>query len=162
MFLLRNFLLLLWDHKSFLKPNSSFFHRNSTQHTRQINFETMATLYFTPYLLTPWSRVIFEKLTSSQLVKKFPTFYGTRKFTTAFTSARHLSLFWATSIYSMASHPTSWRSMLILSSHLRLDVPSCSLSLRFPHQNPVCTSLLPLTKHKTAVPHKLFVLIYLS
>jgi hypothetical protein len=29
------------------------------------------------YLLTPRSRVLFEKLTSSQLVKKFPAFYGT-------------------------------------------------------------------------------------
>ena len=44
------------------------------------------------YLLTPWSRVLLEKLTGFQLVKKFPAFYGTRKFITAFTSARHLSL----------------------------------------------------------------------
>ena len=42
--------------------------------------------------LTPWSRVLLEKLTGFQLVKKFPTFYGTRRFITAFTSARHLSL----------------------------------------------------------------------
>jgi len=27
--------------------------------------------------LTPWSRVLTEKLTGSQLVKKFPAFYGT-------------------------------------------------------------------------------------
>ena len=40
---------------------------------------------------TPWSRVL-EKLTGSQLVKKFLTFYGTRRFIAAFTSARHLSL----------------------------------------------------------------------
>ena len=26
---------------------------------------------------TPWSRILFEKLTGSQLVKKFPTFHGT-------------------------------------------------------------------------------------
>jgi len=39
----------------------------------------------------PWSRVL-EKLTGPQLVKKFPAFYGTRRFITAFTSARHLSL----------------------------------------------------------------------
>ena len=45
------------------------------------------------YLLTPWSRVLLENLTVPQLVKKFPVFYGTRKFITAFTSARHLSLF---------------------------------------------------------------------
>jgi hypothetical protein len=43
-------------------------------------------------LLTPWSRVLLEKLTGHQLVKKFPAFYGTRRFITAFTTARHLSL----------------------------------------------------------------------
>jgi hypothetical protein len=30
------------------------------------------------YLLTPWSRVLIEQLTGLQLVKKYPTFYGTR------------------------------------------------------------------------------------
>jgi hypothetical protein len=44
------------------------------------------------YLLTPWSTVLLKKLTDSQLVKKLPTFYGTRRFITAFTSAHHLSL----------------------------------------------------------------------
>jgi hypothetical protein len=34
-----------------------------------------------------------------QSVKKFPAFYGTRRFITAFTSARHLSLFWTPLIY---------------------------------------------------------------
>jgi len=43
-----------------------------------------------PYLLTPWSRVL-EQLISFQLVK-FPAFYGTQRFVTTFTSARHLSL----------------------------------------------------------------------
>jgi hypothetical protein len=40
-------------------------------------------------LLTPWSRVLLGKLTGLQLVKKFPAFYGTRRFITALTSARH-------------------------------------------------------------------------
>ena len=44
------------------------------------------------YLLIPWSRVLLEKLTGFQLVKKFPAFYGTPRFTTAFTGARYLSL----------------------------------------------------------------------
>ena len=48
--------------------------------------------YLLTYLLTPWDRVLLEKLTGFQLVKKFPAFYGTRRFITAFTSARHLSL----------------------------------------------------------------------
>jgi len=34
-------------------------------------------------LLTPWNRVLLEKLTGLQLVKKFPTFYGIRRFITA-------------------------------------------------------------------------------
>jgi hypothetical protein len=68
------------------------------------------------YLLTPLSRVLLEKLTCSQLVKKFPAFYGSRKFITAFTISRHLSLSWASSIQSIHPHPTSWRSTLILSA----------------------------------------------
>jgi hypothetical protein len=43
------------------------------------------------YFLTTWSRVLVEKLTDSQSVKKFPTRYGTRRFNTASTSARHVS-----------------------------------------------------------------------
>jgi hypothetical protein len=42
--------------------------------------------------LTPWNRVLFEKLTGPQLVKEFPVFYGTLRFMTVFTGARHLSL----------------------------------------------------------------------
>jgi hypothetical protein len=42
-------------------------------------------------IFTPWSRVV-ENLTGSQLVKKYPAFCGTRRFITACTSARHLSL----------------------------------------------------------------------
>jgi len=44
------------------------------------------------YLLTPWSKVLLEKLTGFQLVKKFPAFYGTQRFINAVTSARHLFL----------------------------------------------------------------------
>ena len=61
--------------------------------------------YLLTYLLTsPWSRVL-EKLTGFQLVKKFPAFYETRRFITAFTSACHLSLFWARSTQNMPSIP---------------------------------------------------------
>ena len=72
------------------------------------------------YLLTPWCRVLLEKPTGLQLVKKFPAFHGTRMFITALTSVRHLSLSWANPIQSTYPHPTSWRSILILSTHLRL------------------------------------------
>ena len=93
------------------------------------------TNYLLTYLLNSWSRVHLEKLIGFQLVKKFPSFYGTRRFITSFTSARNLSLSWAISIQSIPPHPTSWRSILILSYHLRLDLSSGPFSLRFPHQN---------------------------
>ena len=76
------------------------------------------------YLLTPFCRVLPEQLTGLQLVKKFPAFHGTRRFITALTSVRHLSLSWASPIQSIYPHPTSWRSILILSTHLRLRLPS--------------------------------------
>jgi len=76
------------------------------------------------YLLTPRSRVLLEKLTGLQVVKKFHAFYGTRRSITAFTSARHLSLSWASSIQSIPPHLTSRRSILLLSSDLRLAHPS--------------------------------------
>jgi len=39
-------------------------------------------------------------------------------------------------------HPTSWRSILILSSHLRLGLPSGLFPAGWSHQNPVRTSPL--------------------
>ena len=83
-------------------------------------------------LLTPWCRVLLEKLTGLQLVKKFPAFHGTRRFITALTSVRHLSLSWARPIQSIYPHPTSWRSILILFTHLRLGLPSGILPSGFP------------------------------
>jgi len=63
--------------------------------------------YLLTYLLTPWSRVLLEKLNVSQLVRNFPAFYGTRRFITAFISAHHLSLPCVRSIHSMPVNPTS-------------------------------------------------------
>ena len=67
-------------------------------------------------LLTPWSRVLLEQLTGLQLVKKIPAFHGTRRFITALTIIRHLSLSWASLIQSIHPHPTSCRSILFLSN----------------------------------------------
>jgi hypothetical protein len=43
-----------------------------------------------------------------------------------------LSLSWARLIHSIPSHPISLRSILILSTHLRLDLPSVSFLLALP------------------------------
>ena len=53
--------------------------------------------------------------------------------------------------HSMTPHPTFWRYILILSSHLRSS--KWSLSLRFPHQNPVYASPLRYMCHMLRLPH---------
>ena len=74
-----------------------------------------------------------------QLVKKFPAFYGTSKFITVFTSVRHLSLSWVNTIQSPPPS-TSWRSVLILSSHLRMGHPNGLFPSGFPNRT-LCTTL---------------------
>ena len=103
-------------------------------------------------LLTPWCRVLLEKLTGLQLVKKFPAFYGTRRFITALTSVRHMSLSWASPIQSIYPHPTSWRSILILSTHLRLGLPSGSFPPVSPPR-PYTPPLLTHTRHMSSPSH---------
>jgi len=64
-------------------------------------------------ILTLWCRVLLEKLTGLQLVKKFPVFYGTRRFITALTSARlHMT--------HTCRNPTS-----LLRHHTLFPVPQC-------------------------------------
>ena len=76
--------------------------------------------------------VLLEKLTGLQLVKKFPAFHGTRRFITTLTSFRQLSLCWASPIQSIHPHPTSWRSIPILSTHLSLGLTIGLFSSGFP------------------------------
>ena len=103
--------------------------------------------YLLTYLLNPWCRVLLEKLPVLQLVKKFPAFHGTRRFITALTSIRHLSLSWASPIQSIYPHPTSWRSVLILSSYLRLGLPSGLLPSGFPTKTLYTPSPNPFAPH---------------
>ena len=86
---------------------------------------------FIKVLLT-YSMVHSPSWEALQLVKKFPAFHGTRRFITALTSVRHLSLSWASPIQSIYPHSPSWRSILILSTHLRLGLPSGLLPSGFP------------------------------
>ena len=85
-----------------------------------------------------------------QLIKKFPAFYGTRKFITVLTIARHLSLSWANPIQSPQPLPTSWGSILIFSSHLRLGLPNGLFPSGFPTKT-LCTPL-PSFLHTCHMP----------
>jgi hypothetical protein len=77
------------------------------------------------YLLTylrSWAHL--EEPPIVQPLKNLPAFYGTRMFNTVFTTSLHWSLSWAIWIQSTPSHPISLRSILILSTYLRLGLPS--------------------------------------
>jgi len=75
------------------------------------------SVYFTPYLL---HGAVLEKLTSSQLVKKFPAFYRTRRF----IIARHLSLFRAS---SMQSTSTQSHFLKIHFNIIRMHIIHCTV-----------------------------------
>jgi hypothetical protein len=85
------FVLYFFNVKIILR--SIFLHKNIIVSPAVL---TLIPRYIPPgyeyILLTPQSRVLLEKLTGSQLVKKFHTFYGTRTIINAFTSARHLTI----------------------------------------------------------------------
>ena len=109
-------------------------------------------------ILTLWCRVL-EKLTGLKPVKKFPAFHGIRRFITALTSVRHLSLSWPSPIQSIYPHPTSWRSILILSTHLRLGLPSGLLPSGFPSK----TLYTPLSSPiRTTRPAHLILLDFIT
>ena len=113
---------------------------------------TCKLIYLLTYLLTPWSTVLLQKLTSSQPVKKFSENFGTRRFITVLTSAHHLSLSLARSIQSMSPHSTSLGSLLILAPpHLLLGLRSCLFASSFPTK----TLYAPLlsSPHMCYMPH---------
>ena len=103
-------------------------------HGCKLSWDTLVYTYSMVHLL--------EKLTGLQLVKKFPTFHGTRRFITPLTSFCQLSLSWSSSLQSIYPHRTSWRS-----THLCLGLPSGLLPSGFPTKtlytpfsSPICAT----------------------
>jgi hypothetical protein len=103
--------------------------------------------YFLTYILTPWNRVFLEKLTGSQLARKFPAFCDGRRYITAFTSDRHMSLCWARSIQPIT--PSYFH--LILLSLLCLGIPSRLFPSSFPTKPLYAPLLSPI--HATYPTH---------
>jgi len=104
------------------------------------------------YLLTQCSRVLLEKLIGSHLVKKFPALYETRRFITALQEP-------ATCPHAKPDQSIPCPTTQFLNINLNIILPStpgsskCSLFLRFPHQNHVCTSLIPHTRYMPCPSH---------
>ena len=88
--------------------------------------------YLLTSLLTPWGRVLLEKLVGSLPAKIFPAFCETRRCITAFASARHLSLTRVRSVKSKPLYPHFRKFILILSSHIAWVFPAVP---GFPTQN---------------------------
>jgi len=80
------------------------------------------------------------------------TFYGIWKFIIAFTISRHPSLSWARSIQSKPPHPTYWRSISLLSSHLRLGFSSGLFPSGLPTKTLYTPLISPLTAHNPRYP----------
>ena len=67
------------------------------------------------------------------------------------TSVRHLSLSWTSPIQSIYTHPTPWRSILILSTHLHLGLPSGLFPSGFPTKNLYTPSPHPYVPHNQPI-----------
>jgi hypothetical protein len=70
--------------------------------------------------LTPWNRVLLEKLIFILLFKKYSAFYGTLSFITVFTRARH----WCYAQPDTPCQDLRTQFIVVLFFHLRLGLPS--------------------------------------
>jgi hypothetical protein len=83
-----------------------------------------ATLLHQTLLTNSLHGILGEQPTGAQLLKNFPTFYGTRRLITEFAKVRLWSLSISKGIQALSPHPISLTSILVLSSQLRLGVRS--------------------------------------
>ena len=144
-----------WHTQFFWRPMSfSADYEQGSDHLWVVEGEFRIVIW--DWQLSVWDKggLLTARSKSPELLKKFTAFYGTRRFIPTFTRARHLSLSRARLIQTMFSKPTSWRPILILSSHLRLGLSSGLLSSGFPIKT-LYESLLSPLRAKSHIPFPL-------
>ena len=126
---------------------------NMSLYQKGVYYMSIKIFIMFTYLLTPWCRVLLEKLTGLQLVKKFPAFlwnpkvhYRTHKHPPPVSilgqpNPVHIPTSHLLEIRPNINHPSTPRS------------PQWSLSLRFPHQDPIHRPLLTHTCHMPSPSH---------
>jgi hypothetical protein len=116
-----------WLHHHDSVSESSFVKKKSVLPSSTRGYSN-TTNFKIPYLLL--GADIFWKADSHSAWEAIARFlYGIRKFITVLTKALHWALSWASWIQFAPPIPNSLRSILILSSHLRLGLPSDLLSV---------------------------------
>ena len=113
----------------------------------------MALTHALTYLLTPWRRVLLEKLTGSAASHEIPRILSNPKV------HYHIQKCLPPVPNLSQLHPVPTTPSQFLQVHLNIILSSTSvspqwpLSLRLPHQNPVHTSLLPHMRHMPRPSH---------
>jgi hypothetical protein len=104
-------------------------------------------------LLTPWCRILFEKLIVTQLVKKYPAFLWNPKVHHRVHKSPPLDpiLSQPNPVCPINSYLPKVHLNVILSPTPRSS--QWSLAFRPPNQNPVNTSPLPHVCHMSSPPH---------
>ena len=109
-------------------------------------------------LFASQNRVLLEKLIASELVQKFPAFYGNWRFVMGLTSVRHMPLSWARSIQSMLPipiredpskyYPSIYAWVFQVLSIPQVSPPNYCLHLSSPH-----TCYMPCLSHSSRFNH---------
>jgi hypothetical protein len=98
----------------------------------------------TKIIKLPWSRDLLEKLTVTQIVKNFPAFRVTRRFSAVFTTVRHWSLSWTRRIQS-----TSFHCFPMVHSNIFLPMPRPSAWSVAAYTSPLRLILFSVSLHNT-------------